>query len=632
MHLTGIPLALTSTLAVLCSLSFFVSARFNRRFEEVVPLTAMGTVAILYVFGLVGQLRAGVYAVLAMSLVLYALAGHAVVSRRAYRRFFALSLTPAFFVFVTVFIGLAFLHNGRMLLSWDEFSHWGDVVKAMYALDAFAVDPASGSYFASYPPGMALFQYFGQVVAGGFHESLLYVGYQAFCLALVMPFLKNLRPRNVLASLATVLVILIAPTIFNNDYYTTIYVDSALGAVFGFGLATVYVNREYDLLASAALCFGALMLVLLKDIGLYLALGLVVVVLLDVVIAKAVRPDFASAGRLVRSLKPALVVPLLLLAIAAGELSWKHVLAERNVEAQFSQPVVVSELADVVSGRDQTYRTETADKFLAALHTQPLAGGSLPLTSGSAFGLAVAALWFLRIGDEDKKRSGVLVVTVLCGCVAFLGVLLLAYLFKFRPSEAVMVPSFSRYVSTYFSGMLMLIVLRVALGQRTGRLILLLSFLIASAQIGTIGKLFLNSTGRSIAVRQPYEAVVTKYRDLTGPGRNRVYVVAQNDSGYQYWVLRFSLRPNSVNENFSWSLGTPYGSQDIWTKTIRADEWMDELVSRFDYVLLYQSDDQFIREFGQLFRSATGTGRDAIKNGGVYRVNRSERSLDLLGP
>ena len=51
-------------LAVLLSGSVFAAARFGRKFEEILPITCMGIVLLLFLFGAVGILGAGVYAVL----------------------------------------------------------------------------------------------------------------------------------------------------------------------------------------------------------------------------------------------------------------------------------------------------------------------------------------------------------------------------------------------------------------------------------------------------------------------------------------------------------------------------------------------------------------------------------------
>ncbi|MBN1226208.1 MAG: hypothetical protein JXA79_04405 [Deltaproteobacteria bacterium] len=50
-------------------------------------------------------------------------------------------------------------------------------------------------------------------------------------------------------------------------------------------------------------------------------------------------------------------------------------------------------------------------------------------------------------------------------------------------------------------------------------------------------------------------------------------------------------------ENFHGAWETPYSAKDVFTKKITADKWMDELVAGYEYVLIYNCDDQFIQEF-----------------------------------
>lgn len=66
-------LALLILFCVIVSGSLFVSSLFGRRFEESVPLSVFAIIAVLYLFGLFHLLKAGVYVVCAISIVLAAL-------------------------------------------------------------------------------------------------------------------------------------------------------------------------------------------------------------------------------------------------------------------------------------------------------------------------------------------------------------------------------------------------------------------------------------------------------------------------------------------------------------------------------------------------------------------------------
>ena len=51
-----------------------------------------------------------------------------------------------------------------MIAEWDEFSHWGSVVKSMFLTNGLSVKEGSSLMFKSYPPAISIFEYFFQVI------------------------------------------------------------------------------------------------------------------------------------------------------------------------------------------------------------------------------------------------------------------------------------------------------------------------------------------------------------------------------------------------------------------------------------------------------------------------------------
>ena len=62
-------------------------------------------------------------------------------------------------IFLLVFFAFSVFNAGKLASTWDEFSHWIDIVKAMTTVDDFGTNPQSLSTFKSYPPAMSIFQY-----------------------------------------------------------------------------------------------------------------------------------------------------------------------------------------------------------------------------------------------------------------------------------------------------------------------------------------------------------------------------------------------------------------------------------------------------------------------------------------
>lgn len=181
---------------LLSSGSIFASSFYNKKYEEVLPITSAGIVLLLFLSGLIGQLQVGAI-VIAIALFLLLISSvFWAIRKKQVKRLINNTLTPAFFAFAIIFMGTCYFNYARMVTTWDEFSHWADIVKVMVNINDFGTNPMSYSAFKSYPPGMALFQYFMQEVFiwtsnGLFNEWFLYVAYQIFGFSFIIPFLKK---------------------------------------------------------------------------------------------------------------------------------------------------------------------------------------------------------------------------------------------------------------------------------------------------------------------------------------------------------------------------------------------------------------------------------------------------------
>ena len=107
-------LAITIFLLILCSGSFLGTVCFNRRFEEVLPLTAIGSVLSVFVFGVCGALEVGVTFCIIAVIVLYITSAILLFVRRNFKDFLKNFFTPGFVIFLPAFGLLAFYNRGRL--------------------------------------------------------------------------------------------------------------------------------------------------------------------------------------------------------------------------------------------------------------------------------------------------------------------------------------------------------------------------------------------------------------------------------------------------------------------------------------------------------------------------------------
>ena len=113
-----------------------------------------------FIFGLLGYLNLAMETlVLFVGLILIIL----LVKSNGFRnQLIKSSYAPSTVAFVSLSLISLYKAKDWMLSQWDEFTHWGVVVKAMYEYSALGPATPADLWAINYPPGISLFQDFGQ--------------------------------------------------------------------------------------------------------------------------------------------------------------------------------------------------------------------------------------------------------------------------------------------------------------------------------------------------------------------------------------------------------------------------------------------------------------------------------------
>ena len=155
------------------SVASALACLFKKRFEMTLAPSIFLSILVLYLSGLAtGNLMYGVYLCITAAVVCFVYA--VVYGVRHKATFKELCLTPGVLVYALLFIWIWFINRGRLFSNWDEFSHWGLVVKNMDFFNAFGNYKESTVTFSGYPPATALWQYFVGKLYGYFNEGHVY--------------------------------------------------------------------------------------------------------------------------------------------------------------------------------------------------------------------------------------------------------------------------------------------------------------------------------------------------------------------------------------------------------------------------------------------------------------------------
>lgn len=630
-----------STGGVLCS------AVWNKKYEEALPLTTCSIVIILFLAGICGFLKGGVYIVLFICLGLYIFSGVWLTYKKQWKNFFRKFFTPGFVCFIVLFLFLTFLNRGKLAVIWDEFSHWALSVKSMVRINDFGTAANSGVLFKSYPPAMTLFQYFVQRISIliapmiVFNEWRLYFAYQIFFLTFLFPFFKNITYKQWLLIFVSVVTIYLSPLIFFKDIYNSIYIDSFLGIISGAGFAMIFCWDQKDIFYKINILFCISILVLSKDAGLMFAVFLLIVFLADELFFRS--NNILTAKKINK--KQWIFIISGICSVIIPKFLWNLNIKTNGVISAFSGKVDLKELVKVFIRRDNTYKTTVADNFFKAIFNSKVSIGDTGINIPYfvfvllLFGAIYLLYYNYKKHDLQNARLRQTIFWILCvQVIVYIVGLCIMYMFKFSEYEAVRLASFSRYVYIIFLSVWVFIIMSfINLLQYQNDnakiyavLLLCMVFTVTpwSSHVSFLNRSYVKE---SITMRKPYIDYSNHINNIENKDAN-IYIISQQDKGLDYYILKYEILPFKLSTpsgygiGYSWSIGKPFYEGDIWTATKTAEEWQKELVDKYDYVALYKLNDYFKENFASVFANPLH-----IKEKALYKVNKETGLLELCG-
>lgn len=580
---------------------------------EAIPLTVVtASIDVLYLAGLLRVLWPVACAVVTIGMIAFVV----VLASTGKERLHVRQLSPGGMAFVILILAIGLRLQGAAFSGWDELASWGPASRAIIEADAL-IGRDTNVPLKTYPPGTALFHYFTSL-DGHYSETRLYVAHALLAVAALTALFTGASWGAVLLTSVFGYFGLYA---FAHGL-ETIDVDHLVALLFGCGLGSYYLSSDEDRIVR--LVPVAMALVLLKSVGLLLAIFMVLTIAADQIVAR-------TWGRR-RS------VEILVLGSAIVLTSWSW---SRHVETLVAPPPTGMSVTAVRTSFSGTHATErdrtTIARFRAALVSTPVTPGRGEAIGigpgGSVVACSVVLLLFwaaLVFGQSDAasrtRAASCFLWLALCGLVYGFGLLLL-YLYTFSEYEGTRLASFGRYFGIYFFGaacvaMAWALLAWRAPARRAGILsrapaIGLAAWMVWGASLEAARFVRMGPLGMT-AQRRYIQDVMQPVIEKTGD-HSRIYQVWQRSTGFEPSVGRYELSPRATNPA-CWSLGPPHFEGDIWSCSLTADEWAAQLRT-YDYVVLGYVDEGFWDRFAPLFRgSRQGTFFRVEKNPTVQLV------------
>ncbi len=577
---------------------------FRRSLGQTLPVALFFVVLVVYLGGLCGSLTAGRIAIVLLGdaclFYLFASLARDIGFRQNPLSLFSTDL--ALVLICTVLIVV--LTIGRKVTDMDSFEQWGYIVKKMYYTGSLL--SARGQYAStlSYPPGMGLLQYYFASFSPSFNEADLFRARDLLALSLLLPFVRNLDWNRWKTLLLVVPVALLLPFLEYSGFASELVVDPMLGLLFAWLILTAAEETPVNWFTLVGLGLGSFLLSFTKVSGVFF-----VILAAAILFFQRVRrplPKHLPYPR-PRWALPALVV------LGAGIVGW--LVWQLYVSAGSAS----SSLSAVLSLKNGLlpYQKETIVNFLDALFVAE-GGAGLGVLSPMLWIVAVpflcaVAVRILHPLPQQGRESLLDALLLTAGYLVWLLVLLIGYLTSFVEGEALSLAAFSRYLSSYQLGALVVclspVVQAMALREPHARRNLLSLLLIALLLIAPLRSVFDASIGAPYANtktadwRQRYAPADRLYERLD-PADTKICFLDENPSepGYSFALFQFEALPYDIEKAVSWRLGGPYYDADYYSLSPSAQEWGQALLDGgFTHLYLRTTSDYFASTYGSLF-------------------------------
>ena len=410
-------------------------------------------------------------------------------------------LTGGLWAYIGCLLVVTVMDAGRSFYSWDEFMHWGKMVKEMIRLDRFYCVTESTLYrHKDYPPFVALFEYAWCRMGGGYSEQHVAQALHLLNVSLIVPYMFEQFPvrtkwkdgpeyiaKGVMAAVAVLLVCSLCDP---NTNINSIYEDLTIALMFSYSAFLVY-QKEYRTKAGQfAYLMSLVALIGTKQIGIaFIGLSLLYLVLSVLFL----EPD--------RKEKRKGLLCMLISAVAAGAyyVSWNRLVRLYPDERQFdlNNMSLSLFLKRITDSSDREHR-DMLKRFIFELFDRNIASGLITITYFTSFFFFFLIIIALAYKFKEKfsgKEAMVLGTVFAVGEVGYALMMLMLYEMSFEQAEMTSMHSFARYMGSYFLAELMLLLLialwilgrKNLINQKTGKMCVALMLALVLLVPGKLG-------------------------------------------------------------------------------------------------------------------------------------------------
>ena len=594
--------------AILALINCWVVFGNKKSFGVSLPATLTGTTLLIYFSQMLFHtFDIGIYAcmVAAVSAVIL------LILRRKDHDFISRCFSEGFFVFLAICLFFLVMDYGRWLSEWDEYSHWGKMVREMFRIDGFYSEPQSNLLVhKDYPPFAVIFEMLWCRFSGGYSAGNATMGLHVLGFSMVLPLSleqlasekKTDRLQKFLCKLAIVVAFLLLIFQFNHVQPMTIYLDLFLPL---FYVSLILMASDGELRRSgfgfATLLLGQFGLIITKQMGLAFVLLVWFFYTMLEIMDRVPENKGLQEKRRNRVIILAVQSLALLITPAISYSIWNRYITRLGLSGQFSfEKISIGAVLKILSGGGDYIQHITYVKYIRALFTTNLGTGIFSMTYVSAVLLAfcILAVMVCLFWTVVRKREMLqYAVLFALGSAGYAFTMLVLYMFCYSEGEMSVLASYERYMSTYvLSEYAILFLLLIRLLAR--KKIDVCTYPVALGMLG-VGLLTVGTDGLSQLMPQMFWEKDVDYKEQADdiqrltPAGAEVFLISSHNDVYTYF-LSYYLDDRRIDARYLTSNVATWAADntDYWNGVL-------DCIREDGYVYLYNVTDEVQDALGQ---------------------------------
>lgn len=538
----------------------------------------------------------------------------------------------AFYIFIGAYLAVFIYDFRRTFTNWDEWSHWGVMIKEMLRLDKFyTVDSSVLQAHKDYPPIVQLFELNWIKLCGMYSEAKLIRSLHLLEVAFFIPYFdystkeKKSGLKNLIVGVCVVFIMLLTILFFDehgviNSIYLDYLMSFEVAFIAVFSLTENKLDNPFSLLTIGT---SGSFLLLTKQMGLPLYAMCLFILICRIAI------DFSKTKQnivnIIKSKYKIVLMGIILILIIPFTFyfGWSAYTKNLNIDAQFvTSDIKITKLKSIVfKYGGEPYQQEAASNYITALKTFNFSNSYFQLTYGQAIALILFLLFF--VGKYGQKRFNnnyikLLFITIIIGAIGYAFVMLCLYVFCFGDYEGPRLASINRYMQSYiFVGTSIVTMIYyysiVNNKYKIEPIIILLTLLFICQSAGKLSSIF-------PAINKPSENIYEIYGNYISSNVDdgaKVFILAQNSEKEYNYFVKYYANPIITNmEYYSWDDSTITNTKNYFDKNIK------KYLSDYDYIFIAKLDDNFSDKYSWLFNGK-------IENGQLYKIDYNDDILTL---